>query len=1403
MGFQLSSEEEDKVKKSSEDVGFFESALAGVATGLINIPKGFVSLGAEVFDLLGDTNTASAVEKFFDDLNPFDDEAEARTIGRITQAITSIGPLAIKGAQVGVRAAALAKKALDAKKTGKYLSLAKVGSKIMGPTTGAVVGAGVGEAIVADEDIGTFADITKGTSLEPFAITMMDRETKEGRSEAFRRLKNRLKFGTEGALFNLAIIGAGKGIQQLRTPSETGLLEYAEGSLQRKLQKYGMFGLRPEGTGTKATLEARRFGIDNIRAVERAASNSVKDLDTAVKELGDVINNDYLKASKGYKESANAQEVFLKDLYDVLRPVDKGSDSLLIAGSKERVIGEVDDIIKFKNLDNRVLEVAEQSAKLSDDRAKNLITEQEFVKRNASLVKESQEIAKQLENLQVKRPDLQQLIKRTNKGFFNIKDYKNSAKFNNILDKVKAAGGDTQKLETAVLNFRRSVDNMSLNLLQKRMPAEVSDKIKDNLGVYLNAQYKQFELQGVLGKYKPTSQQIDTAIQTVKGDKIAAFQTKNKRPPTTQELNAIVKETTDEVNAFLKAKSIDEVELLNLKNQAGDVINNPTKAEIENIVVKDSILKNKILKPWQEELAGLVKDPSYSFYSTVSKQAHLNYTLKYMDDLVKSGSKGPNKFIFNADELSDVQKANPLQFKLVQPTKGLSALEGKYVRAPLYDAIFDTTSNWLNQSGVGTFYKYAVLLPKAGSQIAKTILSPLTHVRNLLSAAAFVSANGAFFPNYGDIKVLLPKALGGQGVFKQAYDLTGKRILGTMTKADDELYERILKVGVVDSAVQPGETKRLLKDILDNPEAAERQVFTTLNNNLPNKIRKFYGKAQDAYVAEDDFWKVINWNLERNRYSKISQQLGVTKDNYRKILAEDSRVGKYFRKLVQREEYASESFDNFLDEVAGSLTRNLVPNYAYVGRTARALRQSPFGNFIAFPLEILRTGNNIFTRSIDDITSGIPEIAGLGYKRLFSFGMTVGGVPFSLVQAYKAKNDVSNEEMSALRRMVPEWSKNSTLIPVGRDENGYLKYVDFSYANAYDTLVRPFTSVVAELSQGQANKDSLMKSLGTGMSDSLYELLEPFASESIYTEALLDATVRRGIGRDGRRVWQDADDGGVKLVKAVSHVAKSLSPGSIAQFKRIANAVQGEADKKYGQTFNLQDELPGLFGFRAIKADPEKAMVYKTTRFTSNLKKADNLFTSPLLRGGRVSPQDIISSYAYSEQRRFAVLKEMYQDIEAARNLGMSNSKIRKELKKRKGLKKDVTNDLLKGQYQVKEPSDFFINRIRKINNDLNAKEGVDLPNPYVIARPVLNKIRIENRKISLLEDSLKVPEFLIKEDQAVFPQEIQTPPVVTAPINPAITSQASPQTGSTLPPNFASLPTAERNRIIEEFFGT
>ena len=146
---------------------------------------------------------------------------------------------AIKGAKYGTQVAnrlfskqkeiakGLARKALDAKKAGRAFKLAGFGRKIS-KTGFAVVGGGIGEAIVADEEIGTLADMLQGTSLEGAALTMMDRETKEGRSDAYRRLMNRVKFGTEGALFNLGIIGAGKGIKRLRTPSILLLINLLE-----------------------------------------------------------------------------------------------------------------------------------------------------------------------------------------------------------------------------------------------------------------------------------------------------------------------------------------------------------------------------------------------------------------------------------------------------------------------------------------------------------------------------------------------------------------------------------------------------------------------------------------------------------------------------------------------------------------------------------------------------------------------------------------------------------------------------------------------------------------------------------------------------------------------------------------------------------------------------------------------------------------------------------------------------------------------------------------------------------------------------------------------------------------------------------------------------------------------
>jgi hypothetical protein len=82
--------------------------------------------------------------------------------------------------------------------------------------------------------------------------------------------------------------------------------------------------------------------------------------------------------------------------------------------------------------------------------------------------------------------------------------------------------------------------------------------------------------------------------------------------------------------------------------------------------------------------------------------------------------------------------------------------------------------------------------------------------------------------------------------------------------------------------------------------------------------------------------------------------------------------------------------------------------------------------------------------------------------------------------------------------------------------------------------------------------------------------MEPFTSESIFIEGLVDSTIRRGIGRDGRRVWKEQDDPLVKIGKGIFHVGETLTPGSISQLKRIGQAATGKTDK-YGNLYNLQD----------------------------------------------------------------------------------------------------------------------------------------------------------------------------------------------------------------------------------------
>ena len=1051
-------------ESQEDDVGFFESALAGVATGLWNIPKGFVSLGAEIFDLVGDTDTARDVEKWFDDVNPFDDEAESRTVGKITQALTQIAPLAVSGFALGARAGtkiargltkratlleakklgvkegdkiarSIARRAIAARKAGKSLNLTNVGRKIMGKTTGGVIGGGIGEAIVADEDIGTLADIAKGTSLEPYAITMMDRSVdKEGRDEAFRRLKNRLKFGTEGALFNLALIGAGKGVQKIRKVDPNGIDEYARGFIERQVQKIRL-GLSAQGGGSRFTLEALKGSEDTIRAIEFSALESAKELDRLSKDMIDPINNFLQKKAVDGKFTEVTQKQVLERLQDILEgkvnqkfigPMPKNKRDLLLRSDKaeqalakikinkghQQLLSKAPEIKnQIKNIDDQLKEI---KALEIDDQAKllNQPRKQTLLKQRAQLSNQLKQIDQNLKG-----------SARIKQNIFTRDDYQVNDSLRRLTTLMKESGIDDKtikQLEDSVINMRLGIDNLSGVLMQGgKLTDDQFKTFSNEIGSYINYRFRAFDKLPLLQKYKVTNQIQTKAFNLLKADKLKSYAldktnyfesgpNKGQLIPLTKEAEKTLDaKVNKEINDFIQAKALDVEDVLDpkFKNGVQSVTEKAaTKAETEAVSLSPDILTQRIAEPWQRELLGVVKDPTYTFHATTSRQASLAFGLKYMDDLNKAFSSGPNKKIFTQDEMikefgeNFEQNLDPNKFKKVEietrpELSGMSPLEGKYIRAPEYDAMFDVTSNWLNNTRVGLMYRYMLLAPKGATQVAKTILSPFTHVRNFLSATAFAAANGAILPSLTDIQTLAPKALGGKGVLGDAYKLTAGRVFGTLPEEQARNFARYQRLGIVGTQVEAGEIARLTRDIAGGASGAK--ALQKLEK-LPSGVKKVFGKLQESYIAEDDFWKITTFELERNRHSSILTKLGITKDNYKAVLDETSPRGNYFRKKIARKEIADESFEGFLDELSANIVRNQVPNYEFIGRTAKALRQSPFGNFIAFPLEIMRTGNNIMTQSIDEITSGIPELKALGLRRLLAFGTTVGGIPYTL-----------------------------------------------------------------------------------------------------------------------------------------------------------------------------------------------------------------------------------------------------------------------------------------------------------------------------------------------------------------------------------------------------------------------
>ena len=96
--------------------------------------------------------------------------------------------------------------------------------------------------------------------------------------------------------------------------------------------------------------------------------------------------------------------------------------------------------------------------------------------------------------------------------------------------------------------------------------------------------------------------------------------------------------------------------------------------------------------------------------------------------------------------------------------------------------------------------------------------------------------------------------------------------LGIRNPLSMERYRKYLELGVVNTNTRMGDLRNLMKDVrFGDGNIATDSVLRPMLNSLGafgKGIKKTGKVMQDAYVAEDDFWKILNLKLSMDECLK-------------------------------------------------------------------------------------------------------------------------------------------------------------------------------------------------------------------------------------------------------------------------------------------------------------------------------------------------------------------------------------------------------------------------------------------------------------------------------------------------------------------------------------------------------
>ncbi len=837
---------------------------------------------------------------------------------------------------------------------------------------------------------------------------------------------------------------------------------------------------------------------------------------------------------------------------------------------------------------------------------------------------------------------------RVSKGkiFFDGFNTKVLKDFTTSMKKIGVSNDTTKKVIEDAVEFRTKVANIKNDILQGGNISKGADEfnkiITNRVNKFLTNDYKIVDAnKGLIKGFKQTDElkeEVGSIIQRYYKAQGAPI----NKGRALDVVNNIIKQVKinpiEKTPVFpLGSNSIMADKGVIMKNLADNV----TGAGKFKPDAKGGLIQKESDLAAFKKLFGEYKNAKNVVYNTMGDLAQILGRDKFYNNLFKENAiniANGGRGIFRKS-YDEALQAFPNK-EILASAKGLkleTRLSDEIYTSPL-DTLF-TTKEWADAIKQGdeilatglaksAVYRYLVLVPKGLTQVGKTVLGPVTQIRNFTSNFFTTLHNGNLLYFAGNPKKFVD-------FIKKSTGAIQPQLFRRNTPEGQSLYKFLLEEGVTNQSTTFRDVEGILSDIAEGGAGKSIDGFVEkIMNTGTEKIKKAYNVAQELYVGGDDWFRVFNF------------------------LGEGAKLKDAYTVALKKGLIKKMPDDLFFMKEAAKIVRETIPNYAYVSDVVKGFRRSPLGNFASFPSEIYRTGTNNLVRGIKEAKD--PILAPIGKARLTGQALTYITAPIVAVEGFRALYGITRDQLDAIREFVPNWSKDNIILPVY--ENGKYKYVDFSHGFFYDTMTAPVTAVVNKVDE--LDEKPLLEGLTKGMIRAFGKAIQPFVSESIYVGAVADIFMRNGIDENGNRVFNPRDTLGNQLRDAFKHVAYKLSPGSFPQLKRIYKAAKGETIG--GTLYEIPDELMGFFGLREVPIDVKKTMNFKITDFLAAERDERNLIYDGTLTGDPVEDDNlIIQQFIKANMQRLETFNSMRRTYDSAKFLGMKDRDIEKIFKKR------------------------------------------------------------------------------------------------------------------------------------------